>query len=338
MTNRDTNINSGPRAEWLDQVIEDIIEPDLPIIDPHHHLWDRNGGYLLDELSQDIGSGHNIAATVFVQCRYAHDEDGPVQMRPVGETRAVMDVVDQAQTAGHATDVCAGIVGFADLTFGSAITEVLDAHKTAAKGRFRGIRHITAHEPSFESHLVPVDPEIMASDAFREGFACLAPAGLSFDGWLYHTQLSRFTDLARAFPDTSIILDHVGGPLGIGAYRGKDDAVFKDWKASLSDLATCANVTVKVGGLGMPITGATWSENPLPPGSKDLADAFRPWVETVIDLFGANRCMFESNFPVDKVSSSYAVLWNAFKRIAAGASDQDKRDLFHDTSKRVYRL
>ena len=327
-----------PRHDWLSQVTEEILEPDLPIIDPHHHLWDRLGTYLADDILDDVGSGHDIRKTVFIQCRYAHDTEGPEALRPVGETRAVMRVVDEVQARGAATDVCAGIVGFADLAQGDAVAEVLEAHKDAARGRFRGIRHITANEPSFDTFLPPSAPDLMASADFRAGFARLAPAGLSFDGWLYHPQIPMFTNLARAFPDTAMVLDHVGGPLGIGAYRGKEDAVFADWKAAMTDLAGCQNVSVKLGGLGMDTTGAAFHDASRPPGSQALADWCRPWVETVIDLFGPDRCMFESNFPVDKVTSSYPVLWNAFKRLTQGASDDEKRMLSHDTAARVYRL
>lgn len=338
MTKREGIAIHPPRAEWLARVEEEIIEPERPIIDPHHHLWDRLGGYLTDELMADLASGHNVTATVFIQCRYAYHEDGPLALRPVGETDAVMDVVRQARARNGDTDVCAGIVSYAELTQGAAVDEVLEAHRHAAGGRFRGIRHITAHEPSFETYLPPVAPDTMASAAFREGFARLAPAGLSFDGWLYHPQIPQFTDLARAFPETTMILDHLGGPLGIGDYRGKGDEVFARWKASMADLATCPNVNVKLGGLVMDITGRTYAAGDMPPDSEALARDFRPWIETAIELFGPERCMFESNFPVDKVSVSYPVLWNTFKRIAADASEDDKRLLFHDTAMRVYRL
>jgi len=338
MTPRDSIEITPPRAGWLARTEEEILEPELPIIDPHHHLWDRLGGYLTDEIAADVNSGHNIVKTVFIQCRYGHAEDGPEVLRPVRETGLVMDVVHEARSRGVTTDLCAGIVGFANLTLGAEVAEALVAHKEMAEGRFRGIRHITAHEPSFDTYLPPVAADAMQSAAFREGFACLAPAGLSFDGWLYHPQIPQFTDLARAFPDTVMILDHIGGPLGIGAYRGKRDEVFVQWKASMRELATCGNVNVKLGGIGMDITGCSWSAQERPPTSEALAEDFRPWVETVIELFGAGRCMFESNFPVDKTSYSYPVLWNAFKRLASGASAEEKHLLFHDTAKRVYRL
>ncbi|OWU85812.1 amidohydrolase [Oceanicola sp. 22II-s10i] len=327
-----------PRQDWLDLTQEDILDPGLPIIDPHHHLWDRLGGFLADEIMADTSSGHNIRKTVFVQCRYAHRTDGPEAMRPVGETEAVVRVAEETAQRGAATEICAGIVGFADLTLGGAVAEVLEAHKAASGGRFRGIRHITAYEESFDTFLAPVAPDAMTSPAFREGFACLSAAGLSFDGWLYHPQIPQFTELARAFPDTVMVLDHVGGPLGIGRYRGRADATHAEWLASMRDLAACPNVNVKLGGLVMDITGAEWAAAATPPGSRALADAFRPWMEPVIELFGADRCMFESNFPVDKVSCSYPVLWNAFKRLAAGAGETEKAALFHDTAARVYRI
>ncbi len=337
MTRRDQSVMSEPRPDWLASRQEEILEPDLPIIDPHHHLWDRLGGYLLEDLLEDLGSGHDIRQTVFIQCRYAHHEDGPLQLRPVGETEAVTAIAEAAEARGH-EGVCAAIVGFADLTLGAAVEEVLEAHATAAKGRFRGIRHITAHEPSFDTYLPPVPPDVMESAAFREGFARLAPAGLSFDGWLYHPQIAAFTDLARAFPETTIVLDHFGGPLGIGAYRDRGDEVFATWKADIAALAACPNVSMKLGGLGMDITGCTWRDQPAPPSSEEIAEAYRPWVETAIETFGADRCMFESNFPVDKIACSYPLLWNAFKRLASGAGDAEKSALFHDTAKRVYRL
>ncbi len=338
MTKRDRIAIEPPRPDWLARVEEEILEPELPIIDPHHHLWDRLGTYLTDEIAADVGSGHNVVATVFVQCRYGHAEDGPEVLRPVRETGLVMDVVREGQARGLETDLCAGIVGFADLMQGAAVAEALIAHEELAEGRFRGIRHITADEPSFDTFLPKVAPDAMQTEAFRAGLACLAPAGLSYDAWLYHPQIPQFTDLARAFPDTTMILDHVGGPLGLGAYRGRRDEVFAAWKASMTELATCPNVNVKLGGIGMDITGSTWSEQENPPGSEALAEDFRPWVETTIELFGPDRCMFESNFPVDKASYSYPVLWNAFKRLASGASAEEKRLLFHDTAKRVYRL
>lgn len=324
---------------WLNSLREEILEPDLPIIDPHHHLWDRLGPYFTDELLADLTSGHNVVGSVFVQCRYGYRPDGPGRMKPVGETEFVVKIAEEADARRPDLNACAGIVAHANLLLGDEVDPVLEAHKDAAKGRLRGIRHITCTGGDAFEGAVPNSPErLMYEDDFRAGIARLAPAGLSFDAWLYHPQIPDFTDLARAFPDTTMVLDHVGGPLGIGPYRGRGDDVFRDWKASMQDLATCPNAYVKVGGLGMDINGFDLNKEPLPPSSGELMRLWRPYIETSIELFGADRCMFESNFPVDKGACSYHVVWNAFKRLASGASAAEKAALFHDTAQKVYRL
>ena len=217
---------------------EEVIDPDLPIIDPHHHLWDRNGDrYLLDELLADTaqadahGARHNVRGTVFVECAAMYNAGGPDPMRPLGETEFVNGIAAMSASGGYGdTRVAAGIVGFADLCLGSAAREVLQAHIGAARGRFRGIRHAAgwhASEQIRNSHSNPIE-HLLLDARFREGFAQLAPLGLSFDAWLFHTQIAELTDLARAFPDTTIVLDHFGGPLGIGPYAGQADAVYAD--------------------------------------------------------------------------------------------------------------
>jgi L-fuconolactonase len=327
---------------------EDVLEPALPIIDPHHHLWDRQGNrYLLDELLADTGQAdahgaqHNVRGTVFVECASMYRADGPATLRPVGETEFVNGIAAMSASGGYGdTRVAAGIVSFADLCLGAAVREVLQAHIDAARGRFRGIRHAAgwhASEQIRNSHSDPVE-HLLLDAKFREGFAQLAPLGLSFDAWLFHAQLPELTDLARAFPDTSIVLDHFGGPLGIGPYADQADAVYADWKRDIDALARCSNVVVKLGGLAMPINGYGWHKRPSLPTSQQLADATARYYLHTIERFGPERCMFESNFPVDKVSCSYLVLWNSFKRLAAGFSPADKAALFHDTAARVYRL
>jgi len=339
MTDKPILQHPAPRPAWLALRSEPIIDPELPIIDPHHHLWDRNGGYLLDDLLADLGTGHNIVSTVFLQCAYAHRTDGPEAMRPVGETEFVAGVADEAARRGGKTRVCEGIVGHADLQLGDAVAPVLEAHIAAAGGRFRGIRHITARSEFFMASILPPPPTgIMAAPTFRAGFAQMHGYGLSYDAWLYHTQIDELTALAQAFPDTQIVLNHVGGPLGIGPYAGKRDEVFGEWRASMRRLAACPNATVKLGGLAMLTAGFGFHEHALPPTSEDLATAWRPLLETSVELFGAERCMFESNFPVDKAMCSYPVLWNAFKRVAERYSASEKAALFHDTAARVYRL
>ena len=328
---------------------EAILEPTLPIVDPHHHLWHRkHHRYLLDELLADLGtqgaSGHRIVATVFVDCLAFYRADGPPALRPVGETEYANGVAAMCASGFYGElRACAGIVGHADLSLGAAVAEVLAAHISAGGGpggRFKGIRHAGGWDASpliHNSHTQP--PRGLYGDAvFRQGFAQLAPLGLSFEAWQYHPQLAEVTALARAFPDTAIVLNHVGGPLGVGPYEGRGDENFAQWRRDMTALAGCANVTVKLGGLGMRIGPVQHFRRPLPPSSAEVAEAWRPWIDTCISLFGAERCMFESNFPVDKTSSGYAVLWNAFKRLAAGASASEKTALFSATASRVYRL
>jgi len=329
-----------PNPAWLGHRSENALDPALPIVDPHHHLWERGGDrYFLDALLADTDTGHNIVATVFVQCGWAYRTDGPEALSPVGETEFVAAVADEAARRHVRTRVCAGIVGHVDLRLGEQVEPVLEAHLAAAGGRFRGIRQVTARSEDFVASILAPPPAGMMSDpAFRDGFARLGKFGLSFDAWLYHTQIGELTDLARAFPETPIVIDHVGGPLGIGPYEGKRDAVFSEWRRDMKHLASCPNVSVKLGGLGMLVAGFALHERPVPPSSEDLARAWRPYMEACIEDFGAPRCMFESNFPVDKAMCSYPVLWNAFKRIAAGASAAEKALLFHDVAARVYRL
>ena len=331
------------RKDWLARRREEALEPDLPIVDPHHHLIDRpeSGTYLLPDLLEDIGSGHNIVATVYLEWLSMYRASGPDDMRPVGEIEFANGVAAMSASGGYGTArVCAGIVGHADLALGGRVAGVLEAMIAAGGGRFRGIRFIAASDPdqgqwggtAGRPQGLLLDPRV------REGFARLAPLGLSFDAWLYHPQLADLVDLARAFPATPIVLNHVGGPIGLGRYKGKRDAVFADWSARIGELAACPNVHVKLGGLGMRMFGFDVHEGELPPSSEQLATAWRPYVETCIEAFGPGRAMFESNFPVDKGSYGYGVFWNACKRLVQGASAAEKADLFRGTASRVYRL
>lgn len=329
------------RDEWLALTSEPIIDPERPICDPHHHLWDHpDSRYLLDELLADTGSGHNVVSTVFVECASMYRATGPEALRPVGETEFVNGVAAMAASGQYGDlQACAGIVSFADLTLGAAVGEVLDAH-IAASGRFRGIRHANSWDPSDEvrnAHTRPM-PNLLADASFCEGFAELGKRGLSFDAWLYHHQIPELTALARAFPDTTIVFDHFGGPLGIGPYAGRQSEIFPEWQRDVAELAGCPNVVAKLGGVVMAVNGFGFHKREQPPSSQELADVTGPYHRHAIESFGADRCMFESNFPVDKVSTSYAVLWNAFKRISADASESEKSALFHDTAQRVYRL
>lgn len=332
---------SDEHRAWLALGEEEALEPELPIIDPHHHLWDHpDSRYLLEELLIDT-SGHDIVQTVFVECGSMYRADGPEALRPIGETEFVQGIAAQSASGGYGPmRACTGIVSHANLLLGAAVQEVLEAHVAASPNRFRGIRHSAAWHPSDQirkSHSDP-PPHMFTLPEFREGFARLAPLGLSFDAWHFHTQIDELTDLARAFPDTTIILDHVGGPLGIGPYEGKRDEVSARWKSQITELARCENVVVKVGGMKMPICGFGWHKRAQPPSSAEIAEAVSPYYRFCIEQFGARRCMFESNFPVDKASCSYTVLWNAFKRLSADLSPDERAALFHDTAARVYRL
>ena len=332
-----------PRAEWLAlHEPEEVLEPQLRIVDPHHHLWERrNHRYLLPELLADTGSGHNITHTVFIEAMAFYREAGPVEMKPLGEVEFAGGVAAMSASGIYgATRACAGIVGHANLHRGAAAREVLAAMQGAASGRLRGIRHAGAWDASDElpnSHTNP-PPGLYGDPLFREGFALLAPLGLSFEAWQYQPQLPDVIALARAFPQTSIVLNHIGAPLGVGPYAGQREAMFAHWKQHISELARCDNIVVKLGGLGMRIGMFDFHLRARPPTSAELAQAWRPWIEHCIAAFGPARCMFESNFPVDKITSSYAVLWNAFKRLAAGASAAEKHALFSATASRVYRL
>jgi predicted TIM-barrel fold metal-dependent hydrolase len=346
--------------------VEDILEPDLPIVDPHHHLWDRRGAlpappadpsaehgftrvlrmaprYLLDELLADTGSGHNVVATVFVECRAMWREDGPPELRPVGETEFVngVAVMSASGTYGR-TRACAGIVGHVDLRLPpETVDRVLKAHLAAGGGRFRGIRQGGAFhaDPAVLGPLHGRVPEgLFSTPEFRAGFARLAPNGMSFEAWVLEPQLPDVIALARAFPDTTIVLDHVGTPLGVAGYAGRREERFDTWRQGIRMLAECPNVNVKLGGLAMVYCNFPSFLSEVPASSEQLGREWRPYIDACIDAFGASRCMFESNFPVDMGSCSYPTLWNAFKRIAAGRSAEEKRDLFAGTANRVYRL
>ena len=322
---------------WLKLTIENPMDPELPICDPHHHLWDYPKNripayathvhrYLLEELLQDTGGGHHIVQTVFVECNSMYRKGGPQEMQPIGETEFVQGIAAQSASGQYGmTTVAAGIVGFADLTLGAAVAPVIEAHIEASRNRFRGIRRTSPKG-------LLLDPK------FREGFACLQKYNLSYDVFVYHTYLMEVVDLARAFPDIPIIVDHTGGPRGTGPYAGKREEVFQEWKGGIAALANCPNVVVKLGGLGMPFCGFGWHERATPPNSTELAEAMAPYYLWCIEQFGVDRCMFESNFPVDKQSYSYTIMWNAFKRISKDFSLEDRAALFHDNAAKAYRL
>ena len=337
-----SGLYADPREDWLAQHTEEIIDPKRPIVDPHHHLWDRGGlRYMIKELSTDIASGHNIIATVYVEARSMYRAGGPEEFRPVNEVEFANGAAAMSASGGYGPAlICAGIVGHANLLLGDRVKAVLEAEIVAGQGRFRGIRHSVAYDADPDiGHMYATRPKSLLLDpTYRKGFACLAPLGLSFEAWMFHPQLPEFVDLARAFPDTKIVLDHCGGPVGLGRFAGRREETFPLWKASIQQVAKCPNVSVKLGGLAMRLLGFDFHERPKPPSSEQAAAAWRPYIETCIEAFGPQRCMFESNFPPDKGQCSYQVIFNAFKRIAAPYSEAEKTALFSKTAADFYRL
>lgn len=333
---------SSPAMQaWLAQTKEDPLEPTLPIIDPHHHLWERpNDRYVLDELVADA-KGHNVRQTVFVECTSMYRAEGPEEFKVIGETEFVQGIAAMSASGRYGDlRVAAGIVGTADLRLGDRVAPVLEAQLVASPQRFRGIRHRAAWA---DRTVVPTQPadlpdHVLLDPAFRKGFAHLRRYGMSFEGWVYHTHIADLTNLARAFPDVTIIFNHLGGPIGVGSFAGRKDEVFAAWKPAVVELAKCPNVVAKVGGIQMIVNGFGWHERKRPPTSDQLLDANRKWYVHTIEQFGPTRCMFESNFPVDRLSCSYTVLWNQFKKLTKDFSAGERAAMFHDTAMRVYRL
>ena len=323
--------------DWLDLVHEDVVDPEVPVVDPHHHLWPEGGAlpYGLAELEADVGSGHRIEATVFVECGAAYRPSGPAHLRPVGETEFV-----SAQAARASRPLIAGIVARADLRLGGELDEVLDAHEAAGQGLFRGIRHALAHAEHPEELRIPGGSPagLFADPAFQVGLARLGQRGLTYDTWHYHYQLPEFGELARAVPDTVMVLDHFGTPLGVGRYAGRREEIFEQWRHDIAEVARCENVVAKLGGLAMPDNGFGWDLAERPPTSDDLVAAQRRYYEHAIECFGPDRCMLESNFPVDRFSLSYRVLWNALKKLVAPYSLDERTAMLAGTARRVYRL
>ncbi len=329
------------RTAWTEKRKETALEPELPIIDPHHHAWDKDTGrYLIHELAQDVYSGHNVVATVFIECGSMYRATGPEAMKPVGEVEFVNGIAAMSASGRYGkARLCTGIVGHADLTLGDGVRPVLEALIAAGNGRFRGIRHgvtwDTGNAAKFSRRQPPrhqvLDP------VFRKGFAHLKPLDLSFESWQFHPQLDDTADLLKAFPETNVILNHCGGLIGIAPHENRAE-VFKVWKKHIQNLAQFPNLSIKVGGLGMTYCGWDFHLRDIPPTSEELASAWKPYVETCIEAFGPDRCLMESNFPVDKESTGYCVLWNALKRITASCSPTEKLKMYRDTAARVYRL
>jgi predicted TIM-barrel fold metal-dependent hydrolase len=333
--------------DWLALTSEPPLEPDLPICDPHHHFWDRRleripyQRYLLDELAADISSGHNVRSTVFIECRSMYRADGPAEMRPVGEVEFVQGLAAASASGAYGTArAAAAIIGHANLNLGDKVAPVLEALQAASPNRFRGIRHSVTWDPHPEventaAHKIEGQ---LASNQFRAGARVLARMGMTLEGWMYHPQLAELPAFAKAVPELTIVLNHVGGLLREGPYANRDGEVLANWRSGVAAAAACPNVVMKLGGLGMVRCGFDWHKRSKPIGSEELAAAMAPWLSYCIEKFTPARCMFESNFPVDKVSFSYNVMYNAFKRFSKGYSAGERAAMFHDTAARVYRI
>ena len=328
----------APSQQWLDQVIEPTIDPERIIVDPHHHLWNRpDWNYVLEHLWADTGTGHNVTKTVFLECRSNYSETGPEYLNPVGETPFV-EAIATASREGIGSEI-AGIVAHANLA-SLHLDEILDAHKEAANGLLRGIRHSIARDTKPEALSIPGRaPEGLSSDEdFRRGLNRLGQRGLTYESWLYHHQILDFRDMAKATPNTTFVLDHFGTPLGVGAYSGQREKIFEIWREDIAALSDCPNVVAKLGGLAMPDNGFGWEHRKLPPSSDEFVEEQARYYHHTIQCFGADRCMFESNFPVDRISISYHTLWNGLKKIAAEYREDEQTALFSGTANRVYTL
>ena len=333
--------------DWLALTPEDALEPDIPICDPHHHFWDYRTEripfqrYLLHELADDVNGGHNVRSTVFVEARSMYRPSGPEELRPVGEVEFVQGLAAASDNGLYGPcKAAAAIVGHANLNLGGNVRPVLEALQAASPNRFRGIRHSVTWDPNpeLENTAAHKAEGQMSSDNFRAGARVLADMGMTLEGWMFFPQMHELADFARAVPNLTIILNHIGGLIREGPYAGRDDEVIDAWRKGISAAASCPNVVVKLGGIGMPRTGFDWHSRTKPIGSEELANDMKPFIDHCIDQFGPNRCMFESNFPVDKVSYSYTVMYNAFKRLTTQYSASERADMFHDVAARVYRI
>jgi L-fuconolactonase len=326
--------------DWLSLRQEDALDPEVPVVDPHHHLWDRGGHtYLPAQFAADVrASGHRVLSSVYVECLSQFRASGPEHLRPVGETEFVAGLPGLVPGADGVA-VAAGMVARADLALGDDVAEVLEAHALAAQGRLRGVRYASAFDADPAIHLsYPTRAGMLREPQVQAGARCLARHGLSLDVWLFFHQLDDLLVLARACPELSIIIDHCGAPIGVGPYAGRREEVYGLWRDALRPLGALPNVHLKFGGLAMPVFGFGWREREQPPDSEVLAHAWRPYFDVCLEVFGPERCMFESNFPVDRSGCTYGSLWNAFKRLAAPLAPDARAMLLRGTARRVYRL
>ena len=330
--------------DWLSLTTEQTLEPDIPICDPHHHFWVHRPEpvdyqrYLLPELAGDVGSGHNVRSTVFIEVRCEYRKDGPAEMKPVGEVEYVQTIADASAAGSHGpTKAAAAIIGHADLKLGKGVLPVLEAMEDASPNRFRGVRHSVGWDESPEL----VNREIkgvLGTNEYRSGAKVLADMGLILENSLYFHQASELADFANALPELSIVLNHIGGLVRVGPYANRDNEVLPAWRKGIEEMAKCPNIVLKLGGVGQTRFAYDWDQLEKPIGSEELARELAPLMEHCIQQFGPDRCMFESNYPVDKISYSYNVLWNAFKRLSKGYSTTERAAMFHDTAARVYSI
>jgi len=330
--------------DWLALTQEPVLEPEIAICDPHHHFWDFRleripyQRYLLHELAADVNCGHNVRSTVFIEARSMYRPDGPVEMRPVGEVEFVQGLAAASATGLYGPcRAASAIIGYADLKLGDRVEPALEALRAASPNRFRGIRHTVTWDPHPEVGNRETEG-VLASAGYRAGARILARMGLSLDTGVCFPQLPELADFARAVPEVTIILNHLGGLNRVGPFANRDAEVLPAWKSGLAAVARCPNVNLKLGGIGMPRLGFDWHAREKPIGSEELAATMAPYMSYCIDEFGPGRCMFESNFPVDKVSFSHPILFNAFKRFSQGYSPAERAALFHDTAVRAYRI
>jgi predicted TIM-barrel fold metal-dependent hydrolase len=329
--------------------VEAALEPDLEIVDAHHHLWPAHGpvapkdgaadqarfwsSYSYEDFLHDATAGHRITASVYVECQARYRPDGPEALRPVGETEAVAAV----DTRG---DLCGAMVAFADLTLGAGAGEVLDAHLAVPNSRVRGIRHIVAWDPNPEVYATSRRPpaHTLRDPDFLAGVAETAARDLHFETWVYFHQLVELAQFADAHPDLPIVLNHLGGPAATGRYASARDEVLEAWRAGMTEVSRRPNVVVKLGAVGMRAFSPTELFTDPPQTSEAIAAYWGDEIRFCIDTFGADHCMFESNYPVDRALCGYPTLWNAYKRIATDYSGSEKALLFAGTARATYRL
>lgn len=327
---------------------EPALDADMPICDPHHHFWvsrpDYPGSmtwqkqYLLSDLAEDVNSGHNVRSTVFVEAKSEYRTDGPEEMRPVGEVEFVEAMATESASGAYGPlHAAAAIIGHADLKLGERVRPVLEAMLAASPNRFRGIRHSARWDASPELGNRE-SKGLLADEDYQAGARVLADMGLCLENSLYFPQLAELAEFAKAVPELTIVLNHIGGLIRVGPYANRDNEVLLAWRAGIAAVAQCPNIVIKLGGVGQDRYGFDWQQRTVPIGSIELAESLSPLMNHCIEQFGPVRCMFESNFPVDKVSYSYSVLYNAFKRLSKDYSTVERAAMFHDVAARVYRI